>query len=184
MITTENFLNTVNHRITGGSEYQWQCFGTNARYLDSEIPEHCSASIVFDTQTQVVYEATVCDYAANRAYRWINPEFKAAYDAEVQSRNAEDQAWDEVGYTDLEIPEDWLDKARAIVTGDSYDTRVSIPLDLPDSEMLRLMVMAHERDMTFNDFVTEILEQAIAQAQLQGELEINGNDAMRSRLTR
>lgn len=182
MITIEEFLQTVGHRISGGSEYQWQCFGPDARYLDSEFPDRYSASIVFDTQTQVVYEATVCDYSANRAYRWLNPNWAPKHMLEVTERGAQDQAWDTVGYTDLEVPEDWLTKARAIVIGESYDTRISIPLDLPDSEMLALMTMAHERDMTFNDFVTEILEQAILN--LKKEVETHGAEAVRSRLAR
>lgn len=182
MITIKDFLNTVGYRITGGSEYQWECFGPDARYLDSEFPNRYSASIVFDTQTQVVYEATVCDYEANRAYRWLNPDFKSEFENEVLIRGSQDQAWDTVGYTDLEVPEDWLAKARAIVIGESYDTRISIPLDLPDSEMLALMTMAHERDMTFNDFVTEILEQAIVN--LKKEVETHGAEAVRSRLAR
>jgi hypothetical protein len=182
MITIEEFLNTVGYRISGGSEYQWECFGHNARYLDSEFRDRYSASIVFDAETQVVYEATVCDHSANRAYRWTHPEFKAAYEAEVRSRNAGDQAWDDVNYTDLETAEDWLDKSYAIVNGKIYDTRVSVPIDLPDHELLRLMTMAHERDMTFNDFVTEILEQALAD--LKKEVETHGAEAVRSRLTR
>lgn len=182
MITIEEFLNTVGHRISGGSEYQWQCFGPSARYLDSEFPHRYSASIVFDTQTQVVYEATVCDYEANRAYRWLNPDFKSEFENEGQNRGCRDQAWDNVGYTDLDVPEDWLAKARAIVIGESYDTRVSVPIDLPDHELLRLMTMAHERDMTFNDFVTEILEHALAE--LKAEVETHGAEAVRSRLSR
>lgn len=157
MITIENFLNTVDYRITGGLEYQWQCFGHDARYLDSEILERYSASIVFDAQTQVVYEATVCDYAANRAYRWLNPDFKAAHDAEVKRRNLEDQAWDEVGYTDLDMAQDFLTKAEAIVAGEGYDTRITVPLEMSDSEMLRLMTMAHEQDITLNRLVEQIL---------------------------
>jgi hypothetical protein len=182
MITIKDFLNAVSYRITGGSEYQWQCFGPDARYLDSEILERYSASIVFDTQTQLVYEATVCDYEVDRAYRWLNPDFNAAHDAEVLSRGGGDRAWDDVDYTDLDVPEDWLTKAQAIVNGESYDTRVSVPIDLPDHEMLRLMFMAHERDMTFNNFVTEILEKTLVD--LKKEVETHGAEAVRSRLTR
>ena len=169
MITIENFLNTVDYRITGGSEYQWQCFGPDARYLDSGLRDRYSASIVFDAQTQVVYEATVCDYAANRAYRWLNPDFKSAHDAEVQSRGVQDQAWDTVGYTDLDVTEDFLTKAEAIAAGDSYDARVSVPLEMSDDEMLRLMTMAHEQDITLNQLVEQILTVAIQARKEQTE---------------
>ena len=167
MITIENFLNTVGHRISGGSEYQWNCFGPDARYLDSEFPDRYSASIVFDTQTQVVYEATVCDYSANRAYRWLNPDFKSEFVNEVLIRGSQDQAWDNVGYIDLDVTEDWLTKARAIVIGESYDSRVSVPIDLPDDEMLALMTLAHERDITLNQLVEQILTLAIQDRKAQ-----------------
>jgi hypothetical protein len=169
MITIENFLNTVGHRITGGSEYQWECFGHNARYLDSEFPDRYCASIVFDAQTQVVYEATVCDYSANRAYRWLNPDFKSEFEHEVQSRGVQDQAWDEVGYTDLDVAEDFLTKAAAIVAGESYDTRITVPLEMSDSEMLGLMTMAHEQDITLNQLVEQILTVAIQAQKEQTE---------------
>lgn len=169
MITIKTFLNTVGHRVTGGSEYQWQCFGPEARYLDSEILERYSASIVFDTQTQVVYEATVCDYSANRAYRWLNPDFKSEFEDEVQSRGVQDQAWDTVGYTDLDVAEDFLTKASAIVTGQSYDTRITVPLEMSDDEQLRLMTMAHEQDITLNQLVEQILTVAIQARKEQTE---------------
>ena len=71
------------------------------------------------------------------------------------------QAWDDVDFVDLEQEQDWLDKARSIVADEDYDNRVSVPLDLSDEEMLRLMTMAHERDITLNQFVEEILWQVI-----------------------
>ena len=169
MITIETFLNTVGHRISGGSEYQWQCFGPEARYLDSEFPDRYSASIVFDTQTQVVYEATVCDYEANRAYRWLNPDFKSKFENEGLNRGSHDQAWDTVGYTDLDVAEDFLTKTEAIVNGQSYDTRVSVPLEMSDDELLRLMTMAHEQDITLNQLVEQILTVAIQARKEQTE---------------
>lgn len=43
------------------------------------------------------------------------------------------------------------------------DNRVEVPLDFSDAELLVLFKLAHERDVTFNDFVeivlTEYLEQ-------------------------
>jgi hypothetical protein len=162
MITIEDFLKTVDFRITSGSEYTWQCFGVNARYLDSEVQDRYSASIVFDSVTQLVYEATVCDYAADHAYRWTNPDYQAAYKTESIKRSVNsNQAWDNVDYTDLDVTEDFLTKAAAIVAGESYDTRVTVPLELSDDEMLRLMTMAHEQDITLNQLVEQILTLAI-----------------------
>jgi hypothetical protein len=100
-----------------------------------------------------------CDYKHNRAYRRINPNFVDAY-----NKNANEMdhvAWDDVKYIDLDVDDDWMDKALAIKSGEDYDTRVSIPLDFTDEELLKYMKMAHEKDMTFNKFVEEALKAAI-----------------------
>lgn len=166
MITMMDFMKTFNYRITESDDYGWSCYGPDARSLSAWNGKHddggWSGNIVFDTKTQTVYEVEVCDYTNERAYRIINPDFRKAYDAEAKDRGADaDQAWDCVKFTDLEIDEDWLTKAEAIVAGEDYDTRVSIPIELPDNELLVLFKMAHERDMKFNDFVEEVLTAAL-----------------------
>ena len=172
MITLQDFLQAVNYRITSGSEYQWQCFGDHARYLDSEVAIHsASASVIFDSRDQTIYQATAYDYAANRAYRWTHPNWAPKYQLEVADRGVTDNAWDDVSYTDLELAEDMLEKTRAIIASEAYDTRVSIPLTLPDDEMLLLMTMAHEQDMTFNDFVEDLLRKALADIEARAAVE-------------
>jgi hypothetical protein len=186
MLTLPEFFELIEHRVTGGSEFQWQCYGHHAYVIESDRKANCanySFSVVFDRDDQVVYEVTVSDYNNRRAYRMINPDFKFGHDDEAAGRNVPaNQAWDDILYTDLETVEDFVTKARAIIAGKKYDPRISIPLTLPNSEMLALMTMAHERDMTFNDFVTEILEQALAD--LKKEVETHGAEAVRSHLGR
>ena len=167
MITIKQWLETFNYRITEGDIYGWLCYGQNAQCLSAWNGENdsggWSGNIIFDTTTQTVYEVTVCDYTNNRAYRIINPDFKKAYNAESISKGVSaNEAWDDVNYVDLEVDDDWLTKSQAIVAGQSYDTRVSIPIELPDNELLVLFKMAHDRNMTFNDFVQEVLVQALA----------------------
>lgn len=170
MITVQDFLETIDHRITGGSEYLWQCFGAHARYLDCDS-NRSSASMVFDSEDQTVYQVTVCDYDAEQAYRWTDPNWTSKFMMEVVDRGGKDQAWDDVTYTDLELAEDLLTKARAIVRGESYDTRISIPINLPDDEMLVLMTMAHEQDMTFNDFVEDLLRKMLTDLEARADVE-------------
>jgi hypothetical protein len=43
------------------------------------------------------------------------------------------------------------------------DNRVEILLDLSDTELLVLFKMAHEKDMTFNDFVEHVLREYLEQ---------------------
>ncbi len=170
MITLKEFLEAVDYRITEGSAYQWQCFGPNAYSLDSWNGEHngYSFSIIFDTVTQEVYQAQAHDYSRCRAYRISNPAFKAQFQEECQQRNVVDCAWEEddgspVNYTELEVAADFVLKAHAIVAGEEYDTRVTVPLNLSDDELFRLMKLAHERDITFNALVAEIMQLAIEQ---------------------
>jgi hypothetical protein len=173
MITLKDFMETVQYRITEGSDYGWQCFGPNAymlSYWNGDYDGH-SLNIVFDTATQAVYTAEVCDYRNSRAYRLVDPEFKSAHDSEAQQREVDhDQAWDDIKYTDLDVDEDWLEKARAIVAGQDYDTRVVLPVDLPDDVLFALMRQAHERDITLNQHMERILKEEIDRVLCEQEL--------------
>jgi hypothetical protein len=170
----KDWMEIVEYRITEGSDYGWQCYGPNVHMLDSwngEQDGH-SFSVIFDTKNQTVYEVQAHDYTNQRAYRWINPDFKKKHRKESKHKNVlESQAWDDVDYTDLETDEDFLEKLTAIVKGEPYDTRVSIPVDFTDEELLKYMTMAHERDMTFNAFIEEALRHAIDNAKASGLLQ-------------
>jgi len=173
MITLKQFMETVDYRITEGSDYQWQCFGPNAYCLDSwnGKQDGHTISIIFDTKDQTVYQVTAYDYARERAYRMTNPGFKAAFDAECEDREILDMAWElddgsPVKYVDLDVEEDFIEKARAICNDQDYDTRVQIQVEFTDEELLRYMKFAHEQDITFNQLVEEAVKAAIEQAEL------------------
>lgn len=164
MITLKDWMEAVDYRITEGSDYCWGCFGHNAYSLDSWDGDHegVSASIVFSRETQEVFEATVYDYARDRAYRLINPLYKQSHLDESNSRGADpEQAWDDVKFVDLELDGDFMSKLESIMHYETYDTRVSVPLDLDRDTMFRLMLEAHSRDLTVNELVEDILWQAI-----------------------
>lgn len=164
MLTLKDWMEVVNYRITEGSEFGWQCYGSNAYMLDSwngEQDGH-SFTIIFDTKTQEVYEVQAHDYVHNRAYRIIHPQYKSLHDKKASEMGEfADMAYDDVNYTDLEVDDDFIQKAIAIVNGEDYDTRVSVPVDFTDEELLKYMKLAHERDMTFNQFIEEALRHAI-----------------------
>jgi hypothetical protein len=164
MITLKEWMEVVEYRVTEGSTFQWQCYGSNAYSLDSWDGDRDGASftVIFDTKTQTVYEVQSHDYKNQRAYRLVNPEFKFERDAESANRNVSlYEAWDNVNYVDLEADDDWIEKAQAIAAGEDYDIRVSIPIDLPEAELMVLFKMAHERDMTFNGFVEQVLREQL-----------------------
>jgi hypothetical protein len=164
MITLKEWMEVVEYRVTEGSTFCWQCYGPNAYSLDSWDGDHDGRSftIIFDTKTQTVYEVQSHDFKNDRAYRRINPDFKDQRDSESTERDVSlDEAWDDVNYVDLESDDDWIQKALAIAAGEDYDTRVSIPIDLPEEELMVLFKMAHERDMTFNDFIEQVLREQL-----------------------
>lgn len=151
----------LDHKIVGGSEFQWQCW-ENARYLDFES-DYAHASVVFNSKTQEIYVAEVNDKDdVQKPYRWLNPVFKQAYIAEAKERNVNpDQAWDDKKWFDLETQEDWLEKAGAIMRNEEFDTRIQVPIDLEKDELYTLMKMAHDRDITLNEMVEEVLWEVI-----------------------
>jgi hypothetical protein len=110
----------------------------------------------------VVYEVSAYDYKRERAYRLINPDYKDAHSKEAKHRDVlENQAWDDVNYVDLDVDDDFIQKALAIVADEDYDTRVKVPLTLDDSELFELMKMAHDRDITLNQMVEQVLQTVI-----------------------
>ena len=164
MITLKEWMEVVGYRITEGADYQWECYGPNTYGLDSWNGEQDGHSfcIYFDTKTQEVYEVQAHDYRNQRAYRLINPEFAKKHKKEAKRRKVNNkEAWDNVDYIDLDVVDDWIQKALAIESGEDYDTRVMMPIDFSDAELLQYMKLAHERDMTFNQFVEEALRHAI-----------------------
>ena len=151
----------MDHKITDGSPYGWDCWA-NARWLDYES-EYGHASVVFNSETQIVYTAEVHDKADKyKPYRWLNPDFKEDMYQEARKRRTDANiAWDRTFWVDLETENDWCTKARAIMRGEEFDDRIEVPLTLPDDEMFMLMKMAHERDVTLNKMVEIILQEMI-----------------------
>jgi hypothetical protein len=158
MITLKEWMEVADYRITEGGDYYG--FGTIGYALTSWNGDQdgYSLEIIFDPKTQAVWQVEVCDYKHQRAYRLTNTEYK---DKET---NPSKEAWDGVQWVDLESDDDWIQKALAIRAGEDYDTRVSIPIDLPEAELMVLFKQAHAADMTFNDFVEKILREKLADA--------------------
>jgi len=174
MITMKEWMELVDYRITEGSDYGWQCYGPNVYQLDSwngEQDGH-SFSIIFDTRDQTVYEVQAHDYVHNRAYRMINEDYAKKMKKEAKRRDVDrNEAWDEVNYVDLEVDDDFIQKCLAIREGEDYDTRVVVPLDLDNDLMFDLMKMAHEKDITLNQMVEEVLRRVIDEKTIRNDFD-------------
>lgn len=166
MTLLKEFIEAIEYKITGGSEYHWDCFGHNARYLDcvdnEGIDGTYSINAVFDGVDQTVYIIEVWDYVNDREYIWINPEFQKAYRKESKKRDVDpDESLDGKKYIQLELVEDILEKISKIVNGEEYDTRIKIPVDFSDEDLLKYMKLAHDLDITFNELVERAVKEAI-----------------------
>jgi hypothetical protein len=153
MITLKEWMEVANYRITEGGDY-FAYGGAYALTSWSGDQDGYSIEIIFSPRTQEVYEVQACDYKHNRAYRLVHGDYR--------DEKLNDEAWDDVNWVDLESDDDWIQKALSIVAGEDYDTRVTIPLDLPEEELMVLFKQAHAADMTFNDFVEKILREKLA----------------------
>ena len=170
MITLKEWMELTDYKITEGSDYGWGCYGPNSFTLDSWNGIHgkggYSFSIVFSTKSQKVYEVSMCDYTNDRAYRMINPKFQEKHRKEAEMRDVNlNEAWDCVDYVDLDVVDDFIQKALAIRAGESYDTRVQVQVDFSDEDLLQYMKIAHERDITFNELVEDALRHAIEEVE-------------------
>jgi hypothetical protein len=170
MITIKEWMELVDYKITEGSDYGWNCYGPYSYTLDSwnrvHGPGGYSFSITFSTKSQKVYEVTVCDYTNDRAYRMINPKFQEKHRKEAQARDVNlNEAWDNVDYVDLEVDDDFIQKALAIKAGESYSTDISVPIDLPDDLLMFAFKSAHAENMTFNDWMNKMLKTFVDKVQ-------------------
>lgn len=174
MITMKEFLEAIEYKITGGSDFGWECYGPNARYLDSDLNDEYSVSCVFDSVDQEIYEVQAWDYRNDRAYRWFAPGCQSEFNAEAKRRGIpNNEASDEMNFTDLEVADDMIEKMSAIVRDEEYDTGVLIPLDFSRDELFELMKMAHERNMSLNDFVNMALAEQIERMAKEHGIDIN-----------
>ena len=165
----------LEHKITGGSDYGWNCY-PDARYLDYE-GEFAHVSVTYSTDNQMIYQAEI---SVNRAawdedkkpYRWLNPDYKDALYKESTNRNLDtDVAWDDIKWIDLEVAEDFLEKATALFNGEECDTRVQMSVDLDEDVLLKLTMEAHKRDITLNKMIEIILQEVIDRHRVNGTLD-------------
>jgi hypothetical protein len=172
MITLKDFLETIDYKITEGSEYGWKCYGENTHRIERQTGDHMGNTVtcVFDTKEHFVYEMEAWDNANDRVYRWIHPDYIKAYKKACKKHDVKfENAFDNVNFTDLDVEADILEKARAISNEEEYDTRIQMAVDFTDEDMLQYMKLAHQLDITFNELVERALREAIDFEKLRKE---------------
>lgn len=165
MVDLDQWLQAVNYGVTEG----WRVFNSNYMYAYScekqdENNEYvCSLICEFNRLSKEVDVIEAHDYINKRAYRWINPKYVKIYRKNFESRGLDfKKAYDDTNFIDLETESDILSKTLSIYEGFPYDDRVEIPLNLEKNDLFELMSLAHEKDVTLNQYVTDLLDGYIA----------------------
>jgi hypothetical protein len=160
MITKENWLKLVSYKIVDSSKWCWLCFGPNVHFLSAgSADDGFYASIIFDTSKDTVYQVEITDYRNNRCYQMTNPDYNEAYQNERRQRNNHDYGLDDHSLDqpticiELEIVNDFMTKAAAIVAGEQYDSQIQFPLETLKDDLLILLLAAHSSNMTFNEYI-------------------------------
>lgn len=162
MITNKEYYELIEYRVTSSEPFGWNCYGEYAMYVDSSTSDW-EISAIIDIKSQVVYEVSVTDVSRGVTYRMVHPDFADVYEKEHSMLNpgvAFSYAYNPE-YINLDVLADFMEKAIAIKTGAAYDTRVQIAVDFSDSELYTYLKLAHELDITFNQFVERALIAAI-----------------------
>lgn len=158
------WMEVIGYQINEGGQYGWQCYGPQA-YAFSSVNEETQTdfSVVFDLVTKQMYEVTVSRLKEGDsvAYRWIAPNFVESHRQEAELRDIDDVACDGLPWIELDVLNDWVEKATAIRDGKPYDKRVMIQIELDDATFNGIARLAHEADMTFNQYVENILRDEI-----------------------
>ena len=111
------FLESADGQIIGGSEYQWKCYGPDARFMDvSDIDNHEVVNAVFDSKTKKVYEVTAHVYEDDVAYRWVDPKYASAlFDEAIERGLDSSDAYDDVHYTEVDDADEILELVHKLV---------------------------------------------------------------------
>lgn len=69
-------VSAANGLIKGSADYSWECFGTEARYLDigNEETGHL-ASAIFDINDGTVYAVEIFLKSESVAFRWVDDRY-------------------------------------------------------------------------------------------------------------
>jgi hypothetical protein len=164
-ITIKEFMELIGYQIPESSEYGWKCFGQYARIMEiwNGDQNGYSISAVYDSLDNFMYQVSVCDYKNTTAYQWTHSEYRDAYMTECLTVLNEDvpYAWDDVKFTEIESKLEFFAVASNIIETEAsveQDNSVYITLEnIPNEELFQLMMLAHERNITLNALIEEIL---------------------------
>lgn len=94
---------SANGLVKGGANYDWQCFGPNAKYIDigNDIIGQV-ASVIFDSDDGTVYAVELFYPAEERAWRWVDERYYDSFIEECYHNDVNPKfAYGTVQYEDI-----------------------------------------------------------------------------------
>lgn len=158
MTKLHEFLNAIGYEIHDKFIVDNSVFGDAVCEI-THSNENCHLTCQFDVVTQEVFDITAEDFLGKRYYRWTAEDFK--------DTKQDKTTWTGAEFYELEVVEDILEKAEAMVEGWEYDARVIVPFDITDEQFAEFALAAHKLDITFNQFVERAVRAAIEKHKLQ-----------------
>ncbi len=109
VITLDSYLDLIKYKITEGTDYNWQCYGSSAYILTRWDDRQYELNIIFDTVDRTVYQVDFHDYVKDKSYIWINHEFRQSFIDESNSRGLDAfNAYEDMNFIDLSSKTDEL----------------------------------------------------------------------------
>jgi hypothetical protein len=94
----------------------------------------------------------------DRIYQWVNPHYLQAYHTELSERSV--NLPEEKKLVNIADADKMLMICKTLHSGQEYNHN-TIDIDLPDDLLFKSLLMAHEQDITFNEYVSQVLNSYI-----------------------
>lgn len=150
-----SFMRCIQHRITGGSAHLWTCYPGGWHYECDN--DKAGLTLIANCDAGVVYEANIIPNSTGAAYRWINPDYVLAFREESARLDLD---WEEAlqgeKWVDVQNFDEFLAKA-AQIRDDLLPPQVDVDLTLDDDVVLSLALAAHEKGITLNEHITDVM---------------------------
>ena len=154
----KEIVNAVSEKISGSSQFLWNCYGQNVLIYDfNDSSGFNVGGFVANTEGRV-FEINVT--YEDDVYYWVDPEFIDALEREKLEKIVIAPDYKEILVLE---EEDILQKVRAICNGEFFDKRLMVKMELENDLFLSLAKMAHEKDVTLNEFICSVLEKKMAE---------------------
>ena len=162
-------LSKIEYNVGEVSEFLWKSLGDCRIWAFNNINNEEVGTFVVNKFGDVLNleifhtlddEATVC-------YRWIQENHREEYLKEDLENSFGFNEDEKTKFIDLDEEEDCLEKLKAIVNLEDFDSRISVVIDIDDSDFIQISKMAHNADITFNQQVNLILASFVDEANIK-----------------